>query len=194
MRQGRSATVMRGLSCPRLSRASRLGTHCPPIGIAGTRPAMTTKKSCAHSSPIQLSNSQRSAGPVICGAGAPSSWWCRSEGEGARNAGPGRTRGPRRLATPRLAEILVEPRVQTGVPASRARCEWLALRQPRRTDALARAANLLSSAGDPRPVSRIIAAWASTGAGIRLVPCQPPPHPAPRLVTIAIRPSVDGAG
>ena len=45
--------------------------------------------------------------------------------------------------------------------AFRARCERLALRQPRRTDALAGAANLVSSAGDPRPVGRIIAAWAS---------------------------------
>lgn len=48
--------------------------------------------------------------------------------------------------------------------AFRARCVRLALRQPRRTDALARAANLVSSAGDPRPVGRIIAAWASAGA------------------------------
>jgi len=46
-------------------------------------------------------------------------------------------------------------------PAFRARCEWLALRQPRRTDDPVAGFPLISSAGGPRPVGRITAAWAS---------------------------------
>jgi hypothetical protein len=76
-------------------------------------------------------------------------------------------------------------------PAFRARCEWLALRQPRRTDAQARAANFLSSAGDPRPVSRIIAAWASARRDTSFAPTRPP-HPAPRLATLMKRPLLRG--
>ena len=67
----------------------------------------------------------------------------------------------------------------------------LALRQPRRTDTLAGAANFLSSAGDPRPVSRIIAAWAPAACATSCTQ-QRPPHPAPRLLTLMKRPLQQG--
>ena len=51
---------------------------------------------------------------------------------------------------------------------------------------------LISSAGDPRPVSRIIAAWASAEERTSCAP-QRPPHPAPRLMTLIRRP-LDEAG
>jgi hypothetical protein len=51
---------------------------------------------------------------------------------------------------------------------------------------------LLSSAGDPRPVSRIIAAWASARRDTSFAHTRPP-HPAPRLATLMKRP-LDEAG
>ena len=101
--------------------------------------------------------------------------------EGARDAGARRTHGP--VCERKKAHRQIVTASPPKHPASRARCLRLALRQPRRTDALAGAANLLSSAGDPRPVSRIIAAWASAARVCVLHPVaatapRPRPHDA----------------
>ncbi len=50
---------------------------------------------------------------------------------------------------------------------------------------------LLSSAGDPRPVSRIIAAWASARRSTSRARTRPP-LPAPRLMTLIRRPLQQG--
>jgi hypothetical protein len=139
---------------------------------------------------IQISNSQRSAGPILCGAGAPSSLWRRPKCSRARGM-PGLNEPTALCAREKStqAEFTASP---PDHPASRARCEWLALRQPRRTDA----------SGKRRPTFYpplvTHGRWAGSSQlgpplrGRAFCALPRPPHPAPGLMTLET--SLEGDG
>ena len=125
--------------------------------------------------------------------------------------GPSRTRGPRRLAAPRLAEVKViaspsMPGVPRAVfevcsaitPVGRQflthRCGGAGKPGGAELPGTAPARRLAPSAApvDACRAPGKIAAWTAAASGVRLGTPQQPPHPVPRVVTTAKRPSSEG--